>query len=68
MHDANSVVVNAYTAWSNDRLQRNEKLYNQLSGLVAIAGDVKKYIKSLFGASSPQYKQVSGLQFRFLQD
>jgi len=28
-----------------------------------VAQDTKQYVKSLFGASSPQYKQVSGLKF-----
>ncbi|SFD02248.1 hypothetical protein SAMN05421780_12312, partial [Flexibacter flexilis DSM 6793] len=25
--------------------------------------DVKNYVKSVFGATSPQYKQISGLRF-----
>ena len=33
------------------------------TGLVDTAGDVKKYVKSVFGGTSPQYKQVSGLKF-----
>jgi hypothetical protein len=32
--------------------------------LVDLAFEVKKYVKSLFGATSPQFKQVSGLQFK----
>ncbi|MBK8951663.1 MAG: hypothetical protein IPM85_04375, partial [Chitinophagaceae bacterium] len=60
----NSGVSNAYVAWSNSRIARDSELYNPLTGLVAVAASVKKYIKSLFGSSSPQYKQVSGLQFR----
>ena len=31
-------------------------------------GSVKKYIKSVFGASSPEYKQVSGLKFKLVKD
>ena len=42
----------------------NEKLYDEETGLVATAGDVKKYVKSIFSASSPEYAQVSGLQFK----
>lgn len=53
-----------YTAASNARLQRNNLLYTPDTGLVDTALDAKKYIKSLFGASSPQYKQVSGIEFR----
>ena len=28
-----------------------------------IAIDVKKYVKAIFGATSPQYKQISGIKF-----
>ena len=60
----NTAVVNAYTNYSNAQITRNSILYTPVSGLVDIAGDVKKYVKSVFGATSPQYKQVSGLQFK----
>ena len=38
-------------------------LYLDANSLVEIALDVKKYVKSVLGASSPQFKQVSGLKF-----
>lgn len=60
----NTAVINTYTAYSNARIDRNKTLYLQSSGLVDIAQEVKKYIKSIFGATGPQYKQVSGLIFR----
>lgn len=60
----NTAVVNAYTNYSNAQITRNAILYTPTSGLVDIAGDVKKYVKSVFGASSPQYKQVSKLEFK----
>lgn len=60
----NTAVVNAYTNYSNAQITRNSILYTPTSGLVDIAGDVKKYVKSVFGASSPQYKQVSKLEFK----
>jgi len=49
---------------SNARITRNDILYKPNTGLVDIAIDTKTYIKSVFGASSPQYKQVSGLEFK----
>jgi hypothetical protein len=64
MQTANAGVVNAYTAWSNTRIERNKVLYNPLAGLVQTAQDIKLYVKSVYGATSPQYKQVSKLQFR----
>lgn len=60
----NTAVVTAYTNYSNARITRNNILYGQTSGLVDVALEVKKYVKSVFGATSPQYKQVSKLEFK----
>ena len=60
---ANTAVINATTPLSNSRITRDETLYADDTGLVALAGLVKKYVKSLFGGDSPQYQQVSGLEF-----
>ena len=60
----NTAVINAYTNYSNARITRNNILYGQTSGLVDVALEVKKYVKSVFGATSPQYKQVSKLEFK----
>jgi len=60
----NTAVINSYTNYSNSRITRNSILYAATSGLVDIAGDVKKYVKSVFGATSPQFKQVSKLEFK----
>jgi len=59
----NLAVVNAETPLSNARIARNTAMYNDNVGLVDIAADVKTYIKSVFGATSPQYKAVSRLKF-----
>lgn len=63
LRNTNSDVVNAYTGWSNSRIRRDESLYNPINGLVETAFAVKNYVKSVFGAASPQYKQVRALQF-----
>jgi len=60
----NAAVVAATTPLSNARIARNDLLYKPNTGLVDIALDTKTYIKSLFGATSPQYKQISGLKFK----
>jgi hypothetical protein len=60
----NAAVVNASTGLSNARIVRNNLLYKLNTGLVDTSIAVKAYVKSLFGASSPQYKQVSGLVFK----
>ena len=49
---------------SNARITRNEILYLPETGLIGVALSVKIYIKAIFGVTSPQYKQVSGLLFR----
>jgi hypothetical protein len=62
----NTAVVETTTPLSNSRIARNEVMYKPLAGLVDIAFDTKVYIKSVFGPSSPQYKQVSKLEFKSL--
>lgn len=59
---ANIAVTEAYTAWSNSRIARDETLYGKNGGLVDTALQVKNYVKSVFGNSSPQYQQISALQ------
>jgi hypothetical protein len=63
MKTTNTAAINAYTPLSNARIDRNKILYDDVTGLVKIAGDVKSYVKSVFGGTSPQYKQVSKLKF-----
>lgn len=54
-------------ALSNARIARNEILYKPLTGIVDTVFDAKTYIKSVFGAQSPQYKQVSALDFKAIK-
>lgn len=63
LQTANTDVINAEVAYSNARISRNNVLYEDNTGLVNIALDVKKYVKAIFGATSPQYKQISGIKF-----
>jgi hypothetical protein len=63
MKAANSTVTNATTDLSNSRIARNEVLYKEDTGIHSVTKDIKNYIKSIYGATSPQYKQVSGFKF-----
>jgi len=63
MRTKNTGAINALTPLSNARIARNTLLYTAATGLVDVAGDVKTYVKSVFGGTSPQYKQLSGLKF-----
>lgn len=60
----NNQVAIAYANVSNARIARDKTLYAPNTGLVDIATGVKKYIKSIFGATSPEFAQVSGIEFK----
>lgn len=59
----NNAVSIAYTHLSNSRIARDTTIYETDKGLFDIATEVKKYIKSVFGATSPQFAQVKGIEF-----
>jgi hypothetical protein len=64
LKNVNTAVINAYTTVSNSRIARNQSLYNPTNGLITVAKEIKMYVKSLYGASSPQFKQISGIEFK----
>jgi hypothetical protein len=59
----NLAVTNAEVAVNNARILRFDIMYKDNVGLVDVAYDIKTYIKSVFGATSPQYKKISALKF-----
>jgi len=59
----NTAVINATVPLNSARIYRDQVLYTPLTGIVDISVDVKTYVKSVFGATSPQYKEISGLKF-----
>jgi hypothetical protein len=54
-------VIYASVPLTNARIVRDQVLYTPLTGVIDISVDVKTYVKSVFGATSPQYKAISGL-------
>jgi hypothetical protein len=68
LQSTNQDVIDALTDISNSRIARNTVLYDAETGIVATAFAVKKYVKSVFGATSPQYKQVSRIAFKTFAD
>lgn len=64
LKEKNSEVILPAIQLSNSRIARNKILYKENTGLLDIALASKTYIKSVFGATSPQYKQVSRLYFK----
>ncbi|HRH44976.1 MAG TPA: hypothetical protein PKY82_25285 [Pyrinomonadaceae bacterium] len=64
MQAKNTAVVDATVAVQNARIVRNQVFYNKTDGVIVLANLIKKYVKSVFGATSPQFKQLTVLQFR----
>ena len=60
----NNEVATAYAEVSNKRIDRNETLYGEEGSIIDSASEVKKYVKSIYGATSPQFAQIRGIQFR----
>ena len=60
---ANTNVSNAYTAVSNARIARDKTLYKDKTGLYDITAAVKDYVKSIYGTTAPEYKQISKIRF-----
>ena len=48
---------------NNKLIERDQLLYADGTGLYTIAQNVKKYVKSLYGATSPEYTNVSAIKF-----
>ena len=60
----NNEVANAYTTISNSRIKRDKTIYGKDTGIVDVALEVKKYVKSVFGTTSAEYAQISGIEFK----
>ena len=48
---------------NNKLIERDNILYADRTGLYTIAQNVKKYVKSIYGATSPEYTNVSSIEF-----
>jgi len=63
MKASNTSAITATTNFINARIARNTLLYAKDTGVVEVAQDCKAYVKSVYGATSPQYKSVSSIKF-----
>ncbi|MBN1462774.1 MAG: hypothetical protein JW922_03760, partial [Paludibacteraceae bacterium] len=59
----NSAYKTAETNLFNARNKRNELLYDETNGLVNVANAAKQYVKSVFGTTSPECREISKLRF-----
>lgn len=64
LENKNEEVANAYVEVSNARIARNSTLYTKPDSIFEIASEIKKYIKAVFGATSPEFAQVKGIEFK----
>ena len=60
----NEEVATSYANISNSRIARNTTLYSTEGSIFEVASEVKKYIKSIYGATSPEFAQVKGIEFK----
>ena len=60
----NSAVKDASVPYNNALMARDKTLYDPETGLVATTQLVKNYVKSVFKASSPEFKLVNSINFR----
>ncbi|MDR1675743.1 MAG: hypothetical protein LBR86_04675 [Tannerella sp.] len=63
MRTTHAAVMTADVPLANARQERNKLLYAPKSGMIDTALAVKEYVKAVFGASSPQYKEVNHIRF-----
>lgn len=63
LQEANAAVRNAQAPVDMARTARNAKFYTGEKNLVDTALLMKQELKSMYGTTGPQYKQVSGLKF-----
>ncbi|MFZ6012451.1 MAG: hypothetical protein ACOYXT_19055 [Bacteroidota bacterium] len=63
LKNKNDEVIHASVNLSNVRIERNTILYAPETGVYDVAMAIKKYVKSIFGAKSPQFAQVSAVKF-----
>lgn len=66
MISTNAAVSTKQAVWSTSRIERNQFFNAPVTGFVDTYLAVKNAVKAIFGASSPQYQQVSSLTFRHI--
>ncbi len=60
---ATQAVDQTEAQFNSKLIERNNLLYAEGTGLYTTAQNVKKYVKSVYGATSPEYANVSKIKF-----
>ena len=63
---ANENVENENIILGNKRVVRDKRFYKDSDGLLEVARAFKKYIRGKYGVTSPQFAQISQIQFKDL--
>ena len=66
LENINTASKNNYVPYSNALIARDKRIYDPQTGLVERTQLVKNYVKSIFGASSPEYKLINKLRFKVI--
>ncbi|MBT0609181.1 hypothetical protein [Aequorivita echinoideorum] len=64
MNAANEAVNTAYAQYEEVLTRRDEVLYEPTGGVVAVAALVKKQVKAIYGADSPQFRATNAINFK----
>jgi len=64
MNDMNNNIGAILSPVEQARIARDKGLYNTEDGVLVNAKNCKSYVKGLFGASSAEYKLISGIRFK----
>ena len=59
----NNAVDTTETAIKNGRIARDHNFYDDTTGIIDITNAAKEYIKSVFGAGSPEHKMATAITF-----
>lgn len=65
LEDLNNAVDKAETASGNTLIARNIEFYDEKTGIPETAQAVKEYVKSVYGAGSPEHKMVTKITFSY---
>ncbi len=60
----NTAAITTGIQLSNARIERDKVFYDPAGGMLDIVRDIKTYVKSAFGSTSPEYRSISKYQFR----
>lgn len=63
LNTINDLANNSYANIRAERINRNTLLYAKTTGMIEITKQVKAYVKSVYGAKSPQTLMVNAIKF-----